>query len=512
MPNVTPTPEQQSIIESISSPDSMMIQAFAGCAKTSTLELSAPRVRVPALALAFNKKIADELRPRLPQNFQVKTLNELGHMAWARSLPIPNIRLDDRKLGKLCTEISHARRANLSSEQWDGLRRLVTAAQQTGLVPGDDGDNPLVEDNRSSWHSIADGIGMDLDDLDLLHDLAREVLTESNKLARQGLISFDDQIYCPVVLGGLWPKFPVVFVDEAQDLSPLNHEMLRLASRDDAKLVVVGDQKQAIYAFRGADSRSMETLAGMRMSWQRLPLRTTFRCPKLIVERQQAHAPGFTAWHTNASGEVFDFFPSPNGNYWDHARLLAVRPHESASIAVLCRNNGPLMSLAFKLIRRQVGVKMLGRDIGRGMVGLVKKLAPDSATGIDLLLGKLLEWQEREEAMARANEQLAKLDSIADRAECIRASIEGSEARTSGELATVLGQLFERQSGQITLSSIHRAKGLEWDLVLHLDPWRIPSKWARTDPGQMEQEFNLLYVAETRVKGVLVNANLEDFR
>ncbi len=155
---------------------------------------------------------------------------------------------------------------------------------------------------------------------------------------------------------------------------------------------------------------------------------------------------------------------------------------------------------------------MVGRDIGRGLIGLVKKLAPDSGTGIDLLLGKLLEWQEREEMQARANEQLAKLDSIADRAECIRASIGGSEARTSGELVTVLEQLFERQSGQITLSSIHRAKGLEWDLVLHLDPWRIPSKWARADPGLMEQEFNLLYVAETRTKGVLVNANLRDFR
>ena len=49
-------------------------------------------------------------------------------------------------------------------------------------------------------------------------------------------------------------------------------------------------------------------------------------------------------------------------------------------VAVLCRNNAPLLSMAFKLLRRGIGVKMLGRDIGKGLVPLAKKLFPNPNT------------------------------------------------------------------------------------------------------------------------------------
>lgn len=85
------------------------------------------------------------------------------------------------------------------------------------------------------------------------------------------------------------------------------------------------------------------------------------------------------------------------------------------------------------------------------------------------------------------------------------------EKRFAGEIRWYLTQLFERSAGHVVLSSIHRAKGLEWDVVLHLDPWRIPSKFAQQNPAQMKQELNLRYVAETRTKRLLIEANLEDF-
>ena len=52
--------------------------------------------------------------------------------------------------------------------------------------------------------------------------------------------------------------------------------------------------------------------------------------------------------------------------------------------------------------------------------------------------------------------------------------------------------------------------------MLHLDPWRIPSKWARlaaddNNSVPLEQEYNLQYVIETRAKNTLILANLEQF-
>lgn len=519
----TPTPEQQAVVSAIrGGSESLMVNAYAGCAKTSTLVLAAAEVRQAALALAFNKKIALDMADKLPGSFTVKTMNGLGHGAWLRANPtVTNVKLEEKKLGKLVSQVARDRKVELSSDDWEGLRQLVTGAMQAGIVPTSAGDSGLAPDNLASWKAVADNLMLFSDQFEFLYDMAHETLERDIALAKQGTISFDDQVYCSALLGGRFPQYPVVFVDESQDLSPLNHRMLELSLREDGRLVSVGDRKQAIYAFRGADGASMDSIRGLRHSWKDLLLGTTFRCPKAVVARQQDHAPGFKAWGSNREGRVERLGGDMDGGdkavkwTWNDAIALSdITPHQSA-IAILCRNNGPLLSLAFRLIRRGIGVNMLGRDLGKGLLALSRKLAPEDSTPVDVLAGKLLEWEEREIALARANEKEEKIAGIVDRAECIRAVL-GVEVRDAGELRFALTNLFERNSGIVTLGSIHRSKGLEWDTVIHLDPWRVPSKWAKLaaeagDPVPLEQEWNLKYVCETRTKHTLLLANLSDF-
>lgn len=513
-----PTPEQSAVLDATrAGGESLMIQAFAGCAKTTTLEMAAPLVKAPALALAFNKKIAMEMQRRFPGNFSVKTMNGLGHGAWARANPSATIELDDKKLGRLVTTTAKDFGLELSSDLWDSARMLVSRAMTMGIVPEGSGPEGLLPDDRAAWlDGPADDLGLAEDDFDLLWELSREILRRDIAEARKGRISFDDQVYCSSLLGGQFPRFPVVFVDESQDLNPLNHRMLELCMRSDGRLVSVGDVRQAIYRFRGADADSMSKIRRLRSNWVDLPLATTFRCPKRIVARQQAHAPGFTAFHTNAEGRVArlaDGLDEDKPTWtWEHLTRWLMHPQDQ--VAVLCRNNGPLMSLAFRLLRRGVGVVMLGRDIGKGLAVLSRKLCPDDSTPRDLILGAIDEWEATESSKARVANREEKIAGISDRAECLRAVLSGAECRDAGELRTMLTRLFERESGQVTLSSIHRAKGMEWDLVLHLDPWRIPSKWARKsgDERQLTQEYNLKYVCETRTRHTLIEANLEDFR
>jgi DNA helicase-2/ATP-dependent DNA helicase PcrA len=519
-----PTPEQLSIVQSIrTSPSSLMISAYAGTAKTTTLQLAAPGIRVPALALAFNKKIADDIRPRLPQNFTTKTLNSLGHAAWARRPNMPStIKIDDRKLGKLVTQTARDFKIDLTSPQWTDILRLVEAAQLAGISPQDEGQ-PLLTDTKENWSSLTD---LSLDEFEFHYDIAHAVLVESNRLAKLGQISFDDQIYCPVILGGFWPQFPAIFVDESQDLSPLNHQMLSLTLRPSGRLVAVGDSCQAIYAFRGADSSSMDTMRRLSSNWLDQALTVTFRCPRRVVERQQQHAPGYTAWDGVLDGFIgnIETCQPPEGGrgqddlpFWTFDDLrrseIANTPSiQDISMAILCRNNAPLLSLAFKLLRRNIGCVMLGRDIGKGLQTLSKKLAPDDSTPINTLISRISAWEDHHRSLALANDNPTKAERISDQAQGLLAVAEGSSAKTAGELRAALDLLFSRTSGVITLSSIHRAKGLEFDIVVHLDPWRIPSKWALKDPIQLQQEHNLLYVAETRTKHTLLNLNLADFR
>lgn len=493
--SLSPTPEQEACIAAARRGGSLMISAYAGCAKSSTLEMMAPGVKEPTLALAFNKKIADELGRRLPANFTAKTLNSLGHGAWVRAnRSIVTWELNDRKMTKIVSEVTGAK---ADRYLWEPTMAAARAAMVQGIVPTDMGQG-LVADDLETWSALAD---CDEEDLEQVVELAREALRRDIIQARQGVISFDDQVYCPTLLGGQWPRFPRVFGDEVQDWSPLNLAMIGHCLRAGGSLAVVGDRLQSIYAFRGADSEAMTKVRSLAQAWTDLPLTLTFRCPKAIVARQQAHAPGYRAWESNPPGRIEEWIDG-----WGPRQL-------AQGMTVLCRNVSPLMKLAFRLLRAGVGCQVAGRDIGRSLIALSRKIIKDDDARPTQIVEAILRWRSAQSEIAIARDQMEKLESIQDRAEALMAVLESSGASTAGDLRTMLEQLFARESGAVLLSTIHRAKGLEWPRVMHLDPWRIPSRQAsRLGGPALQQEANLRYVAETRTQELLVLANLEDWR
>ena len=522
----SPTEQQQGIIDEHARGNaSVMVVAGAGCAKSSTLRMSAPGVRCPALSLAFNRSIALEMKEGkpsegiapLPPNFEVKTMNGLGHSAFARAHPGLSIRLDDRKVGKLITEVLKERGIKTAQDDWGKILGLVRAAQQAGIVPHDEG-NFLLPDDEYSWGDLADGLWLDQGERGMLIEVAHEALRRSNALTLQGTLSFDDQIYASLMLGGQFGQFPHVFVDEAQDLNPLNHLMVERSLRPGGRLTVVGDPKQAIYGFRGADPRSMGSMRRLRAQWADHLLSLTFRCPHVVVERQWGHFPEFRAHASNIRGEFSVLDPwTDDGEVpsrWTAIDLLS-RAAPGSVPAILCKNNAPLFSLAFKLLRQGIGVTMLGRDIGKGLQDLAKKLFKPEM-GAAQCVAELAKWRDHEVAIALANEDDKKADSLHDRAECLLAVFAGG-ARDGADAQRAIEKLFASDNGRVVLSTIHKAKGLEWDTVLILDPWRIPSKRARQEaeagrPETLEQELNLQYVGETRSKRVLLHASLARFK
>lgn len=507
-----PTPEQAAIIAAAREDTrSILVRAYAGCAKTTTLEMIANALPgVQGLALAFNVKIKKELEKRFPANFTVKTLNGLGHSAWQNAIG-RRLTLDEKKLGKIITQVLREAQYEASQDDWAVVRQLATTAMQMGLVPHEFTQKGLVEDTQALWDELSAELLGAPDRA--LASFARQAIIEDIKQGFAGTISYDDQIYLSTMFGGRFPRFPLVMVDESQDLSPLNHIQIRKCAAD--RLIVVGDERQAIYAFRGADAESIGKLRALRAEWIELPLATTFRCPKIVVERQQAHVPGFAAWHTNSQGEFLDLtMASPDEaaeSGWSWDRFSAER-----EVAILCRNNAPLLGLAFKLLRKQVPIMMLGRDIGKGLLLLSRKIIPDDGASGAECAARITAWKDHETSLLMANGKEEKVEAVEDKAESLLAILEGSGAKSARALRSRLGELFARDVGRVTLSTGHKAKGLEWHTVIHLDPWRLPSKWAkraqaRGNEAPMQQELNLNYVIETRAKHRLVLANLENF-
>lgn len=501
-----PTAEQAAIIEEVKTgKKSIRVISLAGTGKTSTIERSAVHIKVPTLALAFNKKIKEELEKRLPRHFTVKTFNGLGHVAFGNAIR-KRLILEEGKLFSILKDILKREDSDMGEDDFGDILALVRKARHAGLVPKKYPFKSIIPDEADTWIALAeeDLIEPKKHILDFAYDVLLECIVQSYK----GVIDFDDQVYMSACFAGIFPRFMCTIVDEAQDLSPLNHIQIRKVSQG-SRIIAVGDPRQAIYAFRGADSSSMDNLLSLSHEWVDLKLTTTFRCSKMVVSRQKGFVPEFNAWEGNEEGEIVDL----RMKKWETQDILRY----SGKTAVICRNNAPVIALALKLLARDIGVVVLGKDIGKTLINLVGKICgKDENLPSDVCALKITAWATKEIDKAQAKGQQSKVAGIADRQDALLAVIDNSEAKTLREIKAKLQYLFSGQAGLITLSTGHKAKGLEWENVVHLNSNLIPSKYARQameegNPIPHEQDMNLRYVIETRAKVRLILAHLDDF-
>ena len=246
----------------------------------------------------------------------------------------------------------------------------------------------------------------------------------------------------------------------------------------------------SIYGFRGADSESLDAIA-REFKATSFPLSVTYRCPTSVVELARAYVPHLTPRDEAPAGEIKV-----------NARLDAIdwRPSD----LVVCRNNAPLVTLAYQLLRRRVACKVLGRDIGAGVKALVKKLR---ARDLKDLLARADAHFAEQSAKLRAGGKEDQVEALEDRVETLKAF--ALEARSLADVERAIDDLFaDDVASMTTLSTIHKAKGAEAPRVVILDPRRMPSKAARVD-WEIQQERNLVYVAYTRAREELVFASLD---
>jgi hypothetical protein len=507
---VTPTGEQLAIMDAARTKTaSLMIKSYAGCSKSTSLELSARVMPVrPSLYVVFNLKNKKEAEQFMPTHFNTKTVNGLGHEAFGRTIG-KRLAVEEGKLGDLLKIVtkSNPECRDMTRDQFGEVLSLVRRARINGLVPAPfDKQYPgLITDDDDGWGDVCDSLYMEPNEAYIY--LARLLLVESIKQSFNGTVDYDDQIYMSALFGGVFTRYPIVMADEAQDLSTLNRMMIAKAAAD--RLLVVGDPKQAIYAWRGADADSMERFRGLRNDWIDLPLSLTFRCPKVVVARQQAHAPGFTAHESNAEGELHNYMK----------REWTIEEYEGAingeQLTILCRNNAPLISAALRIIKGGRGCTVMGKEIGKTLVSLSKKLIPNDNTSIEDCAARVSAWATKELALAEANRKEGHAAVIQDKRECLLAVLESPLCTSAATLRDLLGRMFAGDNLRITLGTGHKAKGLEWTHVMHLDPWRVPSKYAvaakeNGNPVPYEQDCNLKYVIETRTRNTLTLANLEE--
>lgn len=515
MPNATLelTPEQSALIQAIAAAEvSILGEAVAGSGKTTTLVSAANQIPEDrsVLALAFNRSIADELASRMPEHVTVKSFHALGFQICRQIYSNKLGRVNSHKLGDIITavltkyELTQTDPENpdstVSDSLWSDIKAAINYARASGAAPPKLGAinlNPILplncpENEHAVWSAITETYYLDIPP-DLFH-VCTEILTQTITQFFKGNFDFDDMIHIPnVVTHNKWPKFSQVLVDEAQDLSPLQQTMVKNVLAPDGKVVAIGDRHQAIYAFRGADSSSILNLIN-KFNLQSYPLTVSFRCPQAVVREAQPLVP-----HIKPSS----FAPEGLVETLDSWTLDSIENYS----AILCRNNAPLIRLAIKLLISGRRPKIQGIDLNKSLIKIIKTIK--TSTRPELIHG-IKSWAATERDKAAG--KIGRISYITDQEDCLLAAVEADPSiHTPKHLTDKLLELFSSGSSQITLSSIHRSKGQEWDHVYFLNPELIPSKFAKTIE-ELAQEQNLKYIAVTRAKQILTYISFSDFQ
>lgn len=470
--------QQQAIFEVFGNgTGNLIVRARAGTGKTTTLVKACEFVPQSAkiLLAAFNKKIATELTSRIKSgNIDAKTLHALGfayiRATWRGIVVDDSVDFDRARQAcdKQAPDEVLAIVKNLASKlkgiaplTYD-VKEVIDIAQRFDLVPSE-------EHEAEGWtlERVARCAGK-----------ARDAALDQDPAGR---ISFDDMVYIPVGLGIVTPRYDMVVVDEAQDMNAAQLLLARGACRKSGRIIVVGDDRQAIYGFRGADAGGIDRLKA-ELSAKELGLTVTYRCGKNIVEVARAIVPDFVAHSSNADGLV------------DSIAYDAVYNQAKPGDFVLSRKNAPLMGLCLGFLKRGVRARIEGRDLGKALAAIVSGF---KAKSVPHYLEKVAAWGEkaskRASKIGKEDLRASKLAEVTDQVDVLVAISEG--CANVAEILTRCESLFGDDNGttpaHVVLSSVHKAKGLEANRVFVV---------ADTVSEKSCEEANIKYVAVTRAK------------
>lgn len=280
--------------------------------------------------------------------------------------------------------------------------------------------------------------------------------------------------------------FDYILFDEGQDASPA---MLDIFLKQKATKVIVGDTHQQIYSWRYAVNSLEKT------NFKTLHLSASFRFSQDIANL----AVEIIKWKNHLS-ECQPFTITGKGNL-----------KENKIKAVLARTNLGLLLKAIEYLREKENIKHIYFE---GNINSYT-YADDGASLYDVL--NLYNGQHMliKDKLIKAMKDMYELEDYIEKTGDVQLGMMVEIVNKYGnDIPKIIKELKnkhvennERMKAEVIFSTVHRSKGMEYDIVQLVDDFiteekikKIKEEKKDFDPGKVNEEINLLYVAITRTK------------
>lgn len=481
------TAEQAAIVTAVGmrpapgvQPENLVLNAGAGAGKTSTLEAIArqyPRARM--LYIAFGKPQQEEAEKRMPGNVTSRTTHALARRVVG---------------GPYRDRIDNKQRVNsYRAAQILGLNRMSPVRLTNDLSVAPLSPSTLariaVETVEHFCHS-ADAVILDrhvpqVNNVtpDMRPALVQAILPIARKAwaniqltdkdlaaSNDGGLKFKHDHYLKMwsLTRPILSQYHIILLDEAQDTNPC---VMDVINRQTCQVILVGDDCQAIYGWRGAVNAMAEA------NGRRLDLTQSFRFGPVVAAEANKWL-GLLAAPLRLRG-------------FDKLNTTLVNGMTDPD-AILCRTNAGAMAEVVNQIEAGRKVAL----VGKGMADDLKYLANGAA---DLKAGRLSSHPDLclfptwEEVQRYVEEDPTGAD--------LKVFVQLIDQYGPEKLIEILDLLVSESAADVAVSTAHRAKGREWDSVLISGDFPEPEPTEKTPNPTLSREFMMLaYVTVTRAK------------
>ncbi|VXC23354.1 DNA helicase [Pseudomonas sp. 8Z] len=460
------THEQQPIINSEAS--KLLIQAFAGTGKTTTLVGYAKHhSSVKLLYLCYNKSVEQAAKGRFPRNVVCKTAHGLAYAVYGSQYAhkqTNNLRL---------TDIARA----MNTQDWELVRDVLTTLNNfmasADMAIGQQ-HFPRFREQRMLTSAQERFLSKALHLANTIWNRMIDLQDTGLQITHDGYLKLY-QLSQP----DLSQRFGGILMDEGQDVNPVIANIVRIQR---IRKITVGDPHQQIYRFRGAED-------ALSSSWmadaERHYLTQSFRFGPAI-----AHVANIILSYKGETRKLQGLGPNTQVK-----RSLPVDiPHRT----FIHRTVVGVIENALSLVPRQPRIFWVGGIDSYSLRDLEDLFLFSRGRNQEVQNRKLLRDY-------RDYAQYVEIAEVSQDSEMLRSIkiISAYPDLPQRILALRACTLTDELDATVTLTTGHKAKGLEWDFVALYDDFTADPLAPDLDSGKRDDELNLLYVAATRAMKIL---------